>query len=257
MGSDSDLVVRPVRSQGDWRAFQAVRDAIYRRDRYAVRPLDRQAGLALDVTRNPFYQHAERELFVAWRGTLPIGRIAAIDDRLYREYHGDGLGFFGFFEAPNHVAVACELVAAVEHWLAARGCRRLGGPVNPSLKGEFGVLVSGHDFPPYVQMSHTPSYYDALLQFAGFSPMKSFHAFRISGEVRLRRQLAENVAPITAGVMRRHPELRARSSAADCLGADLHRINALANRVRSEGVGIRPAHRGRARSPDHATSRRA
>ena len=34
----------------------------------------------LDPERNPFYEHAEAQLFLAWRDGEVVGRIAAIGD---------------------------------------------------------------------------------------------------------------------------------------------------------------------------------
>ena len=55
----------------------------------------------VDPATNPFYRHAQRELFLARRGGRVVGRVAAIHDRLHLETHGDGAGFFGFFECED------------------------------------------------------------------------------------------------------------------------------------------------------------
>ena len=97
------------------------------RRRCAVTPV-----LLVDPAKNPFYEHAARELFLARRGGRVVGRIAAIDDRLHREVHGDNTGFFGFFECVDDAPVARALLAAAGDWLKARGLNVQRGPVNPS-----------------------------------------------------------------------------------------------------------------------------
>ena len=52
----------------------------------------------LSRTKNPFFEHAEAEYFLAERDGEVVGRIAAISNRLHNETHEDRVGFFGFFE---------------------------------------------------------------------------------------------------------------------------------------------------------------
>jgi hypothetical protein len=51
----------------------------------------------LSRSKNPFFEHAEAEYFLAERDGDVVGRIAAISNRLHNEMHGDRVGFFGFF----------------------------------------------------------------------------------------------------------------------------------------------------------------
>jgi GNAT superfamily N-acetyltransferase len=170
-----------------------------------------------------------------------VGRIAAIVDRLHQEYHGDRLGFFGFFEVPDHTEVARVLVEAACEWLAARGCDRLRGPMNPSMKGEFGVQVTGHGDPPFVMMAHTPPYYERLLLEAGLAVAKSFYAFRLdTRDVQQRREHWEHANRLGARILRRHPELRVTTADPRRLGEQLRAVNTLANRVRHRIWGFVP-----------------
>jgi hypothetical protein len=77
-----------------------------------VPPLRRDVDTVLSRTKNPFFEHAEAEYFLAERGDRVVGRIAAIANRLHNETHGDRVGFFGFFESENDSAVADALFDA-------------------------------------------------------------------------------------------------------------------------------------------------
>ena len=46
------------------------------------------------------------ELFLARRDGKVVGRIAAVDDPHYNEFHGTKLGFFGMFECIDDVGVS-------------------------------------------------------------------------------------------------------------------------------------------------------
>ena len=55
----------------------------------------------LNRKKNPFFTHAEVELFLARRNGKVVGRIAAIDDALWNQFHNTETGFFGMFDAPE------------------------------------------------------------------------------------------------------------------------------------------------------------
>ncbi len=239
--SEPPPVVRPVRGRGDWRAFYAVRAAIYRGDPVAVTPLASEQRLLLDTRRNPFWQHAEYEAFVCWRGERPVGRIVAIVDRMHQEHYADRTGFFGFFECHNDVAAARALIQAAAAALTARGCDAMRGPVNPSLKGEFGVVVSGNDLPPAIMMAHTPAWYDDLLTGCGLKKVHDFFAFTVDqAGAKAREDRWRALAELCARIRARHPELVVETATAANVDATLAEINVLANRIREPVWGFVP-----------------
>jgi GNAT superfamily N-acetyltransferase len=140
--------------------------------------LRRDARALVDARRNPTYQHAERELFLARAGGRVVGRIAAIHDRLHLETHADGAGFFGFFESVDDAATAEALFEAAAGWLRRRGLATLRGPMSPSINDEVGVLVDGFSTPSVLMMPHNPPYYPRLLEAAGFRKAKDLLAFQ-------------------------------------------------------------------------------
>src|SRR5438093_12837236 len=64
-----------------------------------VPPLRMMVRDLLDTKSNPFYQTADRQLFIARRHGKAVGRIAAIEHRAHNHFHGDRGGFFRFFES--------------------------------------------------------------------------------------------------------------------------------------------------------------
>jgi hypothetical protein len=115
---------------------------------------------------------AERRLFIARRDGRLVGRIAAIENRAHNAFHGDRVGFFGFFESVNDVDVTRALVGQASEWLAARGLTAMRGPMNPSTNHDCGLLVDGFDVHPQFLTSWNPPYYEALLRGAGFETAK-------------------------------------------------------------------------------------
>ncbi len=170
------IEVRPVRSRADRRAFLSVPPALRSGDPHWVRPLSTEAAELIDPARNPFFDHATVDLFVAWDGRDPVGRISAHTDDLALaqpadQGFGPGTGFFGLFEAENE-AVASALLAAAEERLRERGMARVLGPISLSVWEEPGLLTHGYDHAPTVMMGHDPAAYRMWIEGAGYQAIK-------------------------------------------------------------------------------------
>jgi GNAT superfamily N-acetyltransferase len=121
---------------------------------------------------HPFHDHAAVEYFLAFRGGAPVGRVAAIVNHRYNEFHQTTSGFIGLFESVDDTAVAAALLAAAEEWLAHRGMTYAMGPFNFSTNDELqspGVLLDNFARPPSLLMAHNPPYYGPLFEAAGWT----------------------------------------------------------------------------------------
>jgi GNAT superfamily N-acetyltransferase len=136
----------------------------------------------LDRRKNPFFEHAEAEYFLAERDGGVVGRIAAISNRLHNETHEDRVGFFGFFETVDDQAVADALFATAAEWIRARGLDVLRGPASFSVNDECGLLVDGFDTPNTLMMPYNPRYYVTLTDGAGFAKAKDLLVYQGGSE---------------------------------------------------------------------------
>lgn len=117
----SALQVVPAGSRREHREFLDFPYRHYRADRYWVAPLRLVQKELFDTARHPFWGHADLECFLAPNASGTLGRIAAIVDRNYNEFHQEQAGFFGFLETVNDLEVARALLEAARDWLRARG----------------------------------------------------------------------------------------------------------------------------------------
>lgn len=164
-------MIREVRTRADLRRFIDLPWRIYNATDHPqwVPPLKLVVRDALDTKGNPFYQNADRALFLAERDGQVVGRIAAIENRAHNATHHDRVGFWGFFESIDDGAVAQALFDAAATWLGARGLTVMRGPVSPSLNHEAGLLVQGFRWPPTIMTPWNPRYYAGLVEGAGFT----------------------------------------------------------------------------------------
>jgi GNAT superfamily N-acetyltransferase len=177
---DAALTIETVRTRGDLDAFIRYQLELYAGNSQFVPPIVAERRDFLNRDRNPFFSHAEVELSVARRGGRVVGRIAAIDDALWNQFHNAETGFFGMFDAPDDPAVAAALLDRAAEFARRRGMKTLTGPVNLSTNHECGLLIEGFDFPPAMMMPYNFRYYGALLEAWGLRKMKDLYAYDLS-----------------------------------------------------------------------------
>jgi GNAT superfamily N-acetyltransferase len=156
--------VRAVNGGRELQAFIRLPWRLYRDSAEWVPPLISERKRHLDRRRNPFFEHAEAEYFLAWRDGEPVGRITAHVDHRFNEFHSNRWGMFGFFECERDPAVAGALLDTAESWLRERGRDRMVGPLDFSTNHECGVLVEGHEFRPQILENWHHPYYRELLE---------------------------------------------------------------------------------------------
>lgn len=152
---------------------------LYRDDPNWVPPLIGERMQHYDPAHNPFFQHAEMQVFRALRNGETVGTIAAIADEMHLKVWGEPVGFFGLFECIEDDAVAAALFDAARRWLAERGREVMRGPMNLNINDECGMLVEGFDGPPVIMMSYNPPYYPPMLEHYGFTKAKDIHAYKV------------------------------------------------------------------------------
>jgi hypothetical protein len=160
--------IRPVRSRRELRRFVRVPFQLHRDNPQWVPPLILDRMQFLNRSKNPYFEHAEAEYFIAERDGEPVGRITAQLDRRWDEYQGGEDGMFGFFETVEDPEVAEGLFAAAEEWLRERGRKRVLGPMDFTTNDELGLLIEGYDLKPMILQNWHPRFYRDLVEGAGY-----------------------------------------------------------------------------------------
>lgn len=194
----SGVTLVPVDSARRQRQFVDVPYRVYADDPMFVPPLRRDELRRFDRRHNPFLEHADITCWLAVDGEQVVGRIAAIDDRLHNEVHGERVMWFGFFEARDE-AVARQLLEAVETHARARGHAQVRGPVNPSMHEAAGLLVDGFDDPPSILMPYNLRHYSLFIESAGYGKVKDLFSWHLD----LTAPLPPRVERIAARVRER------------------------------------------------------
>ena len=179
--SSDRIDIVPVSGKGGLKAFIDCAYRINAGDPNWVPPLRTEMRELLTPGKNPFFEHAQMQLFLARRRGRVVGRISAHIDELAlaqppEQGMGPGTGNWGLFEAEDeHVAVA--LIQAAEDWLRGQGMNRVLAPISLSVWDEPGLLVKGHDHPPMVMMGHDRPEYESWVEAAGYQVVKKLFTY--------------------------------------------------------------------------------
>jgi GNAT superfamily N-acetyltransferase len=192
--TNSILNIHPVRSGRDRRGFLDLPYRLYRGHEHWIAPLRMSQKDILDTAHHPFYKTADVEMFLAERDGKAVGRIMAILNHAHNEFHGEKVGFFGFFEVERDMEAATALLDAARDWLRERGAEVLRGPVNPSTNYECALLIDGFDQDPVIMMSYNPPYYVEMLESYGLKKAMDLYAYFIDAEFFVASDKLKRVA---------------------------------------------------------------
>lgn len=196
--------VRRVENESDRMQFIKLPWKIYKNDKFWVPPLLFDVRKNLNPKKNPFFKHAEIELFLAEKDGNLVGRIAAIKNDNHNKFHKDKTGFFGFFECINDEEVSDLLLEKACEWCKSKGFDKIVGPVNPSTNDECGLLVDGFDSSPVMLMPYNPKYYEKLISDFGFEKENDLYAYDCPKEVINNEKKMAQLERVTELIKKRY-----------------------------------------------------
>ena len=174
----SPVTVRPVATSTDRKAFVDFAWDAYKDDPAWIPPLKDEVHGLLNPKKNPWFEHAKAQLWLAERGGKVVGRISAQVDELVLEHMGAGTGQWGFFDALDAEAAAA-LIATAEDWLRTQGMTRALGPFSLSVWDEPGLEIEGFSEPPTAMMGHHKPEYAGWVEAAGYTKAKDLVTYEV------------------------------------------------------------------------------
>lgn len=173
----SNTVIEPVTTRKGMTEFIKFGFKLYKDDPCWVPPFIEERLGYFDTKKNPLWQHARYQLFVARRNGEMIGTVGAVVNDNHNSVHNELAGGWGFFESIDDQEVACKLIQAAEDWCRLQGMACIRGPLNFSTNDEVGLLIDGYDTPPMVMMTHNPRYYPKLVEGCGYRKAMDLYAW--------------------------------------------------------------------------------
>jgi hypothetical protein len=176
--SSAPVTIRPVVTKKDKKQFVDFAWEVYKDDPHWVPPLKDEVHGLITPGKNPWFEHAKAQLWLAERAGKVVGRISAQVDDLVLEHMGKGTGNWGFFDALDEAA-AHALIATAEDWLRAQGMKRSLGPISLSIWDEPGLEIEGFGEDPTAMMGHHRPEYRPWIEAAGYAKAKDLLTYEV------------------------------------------------------------------------------
>src|SRR3954454_6956128 len=179
--SSAPVSIRPVQTKKDRKAFVDFAWEVYKDDPAWIPPLKDEVHGLITPGKNPWFEHAKAQLWLAERGGKVVGRISAQVDDLVQEHMGKGIGNWGFLDALDKEA-ADALIPQAEQWLRTQGMTSALGPISLSIWDEPGLEIEGFDQDPTVMMAHHKREYRQWIEKAGYKKAKDLLTYEVDIE---------------------------------------------------------------------------
>lgn len=229
------LEIRPVKDLAGLKRFVRFPWRVYKGDPNWIPPLRSIQEQLLNPEIHPFWERAERELLMAYRGSRPVGRICALIDHNANEYASEKGSAFGFFECQEDPEAAMALFTAAEEWAGDRGAEFVRGPLNPSTNYEVGLLIQGFETAPSFMLPYNPVYYLDLVRLSGYAKEKDLLTYIADGGMEIPewgRELLERV--------RERSEFRVRLGDHDRMEDEIRLLNKIYREAWKDNWGFVP-----------------
>jgi hypothetical protein len=129
----------------------------------------------LNKKKHPFYEHSDGDFFIAVRDGRDVGRIAALENRPFNQYHKTQDAEFYLFECEDDQEAANGLFDKVFEWARQRGLNHVVGPKGLSPFDGYGIQIEGFDQRQMmVMMNYNYPYYSKLVETIGFTKEVDF-----------------------------------------------------------------------------------
>ncbi len=183
------------------RRFIKIPFRLYENHLQWVPPLFVDAEMQLNRKKHPYYEHSDADFFIAIRDGRDVGRIAALENKRYNEYHQTRTAQFYLFDCEDDEEAAQALFKAVFDWAARRGLDTVLGPKGFGPLDGYGILIEGFEHRQMMtMMNYNYPYYPKLVEQQGFVKEVDFVSCYLSAE---KFQLPERVHRIAERVLER------------------------------------------------------
>ena len=234
-GFMSEIQIIPVTDSKTKKEFINFPYELYKNASNWIAPLKMERKEFLSPKKNPYFQSADVQFFIAKRDGQVVGRISAQVNREHNKRYNEKTGHFGLFECVNDSEVARALFQQAEQWLRLRGMNKIVGPYSLSINEESGLLIEGFNSAPYPFMPHNFSYYENLISTLGFSKVKDLIAWNYD----ITKPIPE-VAQQIADAVREYPNLTIREVDQKNIRRDVRIISDVFNSAWSKNWGFLP-----------------
>lgn len=171
--------IREIVSRNDLKEFIHFPLELYRGSPYYVPLLNSTEMFSLSRDKNPAFEHCLARYWMAYKDGRPVGRIAAILNRLFVQRWEKNYLRFGWLDFIDDTRVSEALFRQVEDWAAELEMEAVHGPLGFSVIDREGMLVEGFDQPSTAATLYNYPYYPLHMDKLGYTKDNDWVEFQL------------------------------------------------------------------------------
>lgn len=177
---EDTIHIVPVQKPEDYYAFVTFPFTLYKDNPYWVPSLIQDELDTLDPSKNPVYQNAKAQFFLAYRNNTVVGRIGGMINWIEVNELKKKKLRFGWFDVIDDIEVTRCLIEAVFTFGKPYALEYVEGPVGFSNLDKAGLLTEGFEEVSTMITLYNHPYYATHLKALGFSVAAKWVEYKIN-----------------------------------------------------------------------------
>jgi ribosomal protein S18 acetylase RimI-like enzyme len=168
------ITLKKIVSKKEMKQFVTFPFSVYKNNKYWVPPIIKDEIDNFDPKKNPVFENAHAQFFIAFREGKVVGRVAAIINWFEVEKQQIKKMRFGWFDVIDDIEVSKVLLNKVKEIGLENNLDYVEGPVGFNNLDKTGVLVDGFDHIGTMITWYNHPYYKEHLESLGFVKEKEY-----------------------------------------------------------------------------------
>lgn len=174
------IEIRTVSSKREMNEFVRFANRLYKDNKFYVPSMPMDDKNTLNKDKNGAFEFCDAELYLAYDGGKPVGRVAAIVNYKANEAWNVNQVRFGWFDFIDDINVSKALLEAVVKFGQARGMTQIVGPLGFTDFDPEGMLVEGFDRLSTMALIYNHPYYPEHMKQLGYYKETGWVEYRIT-----------------------------------------------------------------------------
>ncbi len=196
------ISIKKVTSEDDFKDFVKFPNKLYKNSKYWVSPIINEELETMKKKKNPVFNNAEAEFFIALKNNEIVGRIAAIVNWIEIKEQKKNKVRFGWYDVIDDLEVSKRLIDTVMKFGKKRNLSYIEGPVGFSNMDKAGLLTYGfEELNTMITWYHNP-YQKEHLEKIGMKKQAEWVEYRI--QISSEKEAPEKVKKFSNLIMKRY-----------------------------------------------------
>ena len=196
------ISIKKVTSDDDFKNFVKFPNRLYKDSKYWVSPIINEELEMMNKEKNPVFNNAEAEFFMALKNNKIVGRIAAIVNWIEIEEQKKSKVRFGWYDVVDDLEVSKKLIDEVIKFGKKRNLSFIEGPVGFSNMDKAGLLTHGFEELNTMITWYHNSYQKDHLEKIGMKKQAEWVEYKI--QIFSEKEAPEKVKKFSNLIMKRY-----------------------------------------------------